>query len=72
MKRDLKIGAILRGIEDALKDIMHKRSISAIYSYIVVIVKTPRPDLNTLLISIWETGHSFLIVRKYVHVYVFQ
>lgn len=42
VKRDLKIGAILRGIEDVLKDIMHKLSISVIYSYIVVMSKPPR------------------------------
>lgn len=44
VKRDLKIGAILRGIEDALKDIMHKLSISVIYSYVVVMSKPPRLD----------------------------
>lgn len=43
-KMDLKIGAILRGIEDALKDIMHKLSISVIYSYSCH-VKTPKARL---------------------------
>lgn len=63
-KRDLKIGAILRGIEDALKDIMHKLSISVIYSYSCHVKTPPRLDSKYAFDSVWETGHSFLIVRK--------